>query len=77
MDCSPPGSFAHGILQARILEWPGLFLSKIRIGPGTQVGLNLQVEGQVTPDGEEEKQQAYEIGNFLWQFHSKLSGGST
>ena len=21
MDCSPPGSFIHGILQARILEW--------------------------------------------------------
>ena len=21
MDCSPPGSFFHGILQARILEW--------------------------------------------------------
>ena len=22
--CSPPGSSAHGILQARILEWVGL-----------------------------------------------------
>ena len=21
MDCSPPGPFVHGILQARILEW--------------------------------------------------------
>ena len=21
MDCSPPGSFVHEILQARILEW--------------------------------------------------------
>ena len=21
MDCSPPGSSAHGILQAKILEW--------------------------------------------------------
>ena len=21
MDCSPPGCFVHGILQARILEW--------------------------------------------------------
>ena len=21
MDCSPPGSYVHGILQARILEW--------------------------------------------------------
>ena len=23
MDCSPPGSSVHGILQARILEWVG------------------------------------------------------
>ena len=21
MDCSPPGSFIHGIFQARVLEW--------------------------------------------------------
>ena len=24
MDCSPPGSSVHGILQARVLEWVGL-----------------------------------------------------
>ena len=23
MDCSPPGSSVHGILQSRILEWVG------------------------------------------------------
>ena len=28
MDCSPPGSSAHGILQARILEWVATPLSK-------------------------------------------------
>ena len=27
MDCSPPGSSAHGILQARILEWAATFPS--------------------------------------------------
>ena len=26
MDCSPPDSSVHGILQARILEWSGHFL---------------------------------------------------
>ena len=26
MDCSPPGSSVHGILQARILEWVTIFL---------------------------------------------------
>ena len=28
MDCSPPGSSAHGILQARILGWVAIFFSR-------------------------------------------------
>ena len=28
MDCSPPGSSVHGILQARILEWVAIFFSR-------------------------------------------------
>jgi len=28
MDCSPPGSTAHGILQARILEWVAISFSR-------------------------------------------------
>ena len=28
MDCSPPGSSVHGILQARILEWVAMFSSR-------------------------------------------------
>ena len=28
MDCSPPGSSVHGILQARILQWVAIPLSK-------------------------------------------------
>jgi len=27
MDCSPPGSSTHGILQARILEWVAISFS--------------------------------------------------
>ena len=27
MDCSPPGSSVHGILQARILEWVAISFS--------------------------------------------------
>ena len=27
MDCSPPGSSAHGILQARVLEWVAILFS--------------------------------------------------
>ena len=26
LDCGPPGSSVHGILQARILEWVAIFL---------------------------------------------------
>ena len=29
MDCSPPGSSIHGILQARVLEWVAIAFSKI------------------------------------------------
>ena len=32
MDCSPPGSSAHGIFQARVLEWGAIAFSKIE-GP--------------------------------------------
>ena len=28
MNCSPPGSSVHGILQARILEWVAIFYSR-------------------------------------------------
>ena len=28
MDCSPPGSSVHGILQARILEWAAVSFSR-------------------------------------------------
>ena len=33
MDCSPPGSFVHRILQARILEWFAISFSKGSSGP--------------------------------------------
>ena len=29
MDCSPPGSTVHGILQARVLEWGSVAFSDI------------------------------------------------
>ena len=35
MDCSPPGSSVHGILQARIVEWVAIFSSR-----GSSQGLN-------------------------------------
>ena len=34
VDCSPPGSSVHGILQARILEWVAIPLSRGSTDPG-------------------------------------------
>ena len=36
MDCSPPGSSVHGILQARILEWIAIPFSKGSSWPGIE-----------------------------------------
>ena len=36
MDCSPPGSSVHGILQARILEWVAIFFSRESSWPRDQ-----------------------------------------
>ena len=37
MDCSPPGSSVHRILQARILEWVAIPFSRDHPDPGTQL----------------------------------------
>ena len=46
--CSPPGSFAHGIFQARILEWlphpPPGDLPNLGIKPTSPVSPALQAE---------------------------------
>ena len=42
MDCSPPGSSVHGILQARILEWVAVPSSK---GLFPTQGLNPRLVG--------------------------------
>ena len=32
MDCNPPGSSAHGIFQARVLEWGAIAFSSFYAG---------------------------------------------
>ena len=39
MDCSPPGSSVHGILQARILEWIAIPLSRVFQTHGSNASL--------------------------------------
>ena len=36
MDCSPPGSSVHGVLQARILEWVVMAFSRDLPNPGIE-----------------------------------------
>ena len=36
LDCSPPGSSVHGILQARILEWAAIPFSEDLPNPGIE-----------------------------------------
>ena len=36
MDCSPPDSFVHGILQARILEWVAIPFTENLPDPGIE-----------------------------------------
>ena len=38
MDCCPPGSSVHGILQARRLEWVAIHFSGDLPNPGTEPG---------------------------------------
>ena len=36
VDCSPPGSPVHGILQAKILEWVAIPFSRDLLDPGSK-----------------------------------------
>ena len=36
MDCSPPGSSIHGILQTKIQEWVSFCLSRVSSRPGIE-----------------------------------------
>ena len=38
MDCSPPGSSVHRILQARILKWVAISFSRESSNPGIEPG---------------------------------------
>ena len=45
MDCSPPGSFAHGSFQARILEWVEIPFSRESSWPRDQTWLSWTAGG--------------------------------
>ena len=67
MDCSLPGSAAHGILQARILEWVAIFLLQgifptQGLNPGLLPGENLSLTKDF-PGGSDGKVSVYNAGD--------------
>ena len=50
MDCSPPGSSVHGILQAKILEWVAMSLSRGSSWPKDQTCISCIVGGFFTAE---------------------------
>ena len=47
MDCSLPGSFVHGIFQARVLEWVAIAFSTMDMGLGELQELVMNREASV------------------------------
>ena len=48
MDCSPPGSSVHGILQARMLEWVAIPFSRGSFQPRDQTQISCIADGYFT-----------------------------
>ena len=46
MDCSRPGSSAHGIFQARVLEWGAIAFSIRKTNSGRLLGLPRRLSGK-------------------------------
>ena len=68
MDCSPPGSSVHGIIQARILKWVAISFSRgssqPRIEPGSPA---LQVDSLLTEPPERKRLRV--VGMYVNQFN--------
>ena len=48
VDCSPPGSAVHGILQARRLEWAAISFSRGSSQPRNQTHISCMQDGFFT-----------------------------
>ena len=49
MDCSPPGSSVHGILQARLLEWVAMPSSRGPFQPRDRTHVSLALQADSLP----------------------------
>ena len=62
MDCSPPGSSVHGILQARILQWVAFPFSRGSSQPRDQTQVS-QIAGGSLPAEPQEKSKNTGVSN--------------
>ena len=76
IDCSPPGSIVHGILQARMLVWVGhAFLQGIFLTQGLNSGLlhHMQVLYHLSHQGIPKRQTFYALNNIWYKKRNKLT----
>ena len=68
MDCSPPGSSVHGILQARLLEWVTISYSRessARMEPGSPT---LQADSLPSEPPGKPRSETMSFHVVLWEF---------
>ena len=65
MDCSPPGSAVHGILQARILEWVAMPSSRVSSQLSDQTEVSLIAGKFFTNWATREAQINYTLNNLV------------
>ena len=70
LDCSLPGSFLHGILQARILEWVAISSPRGSFQPRDRTGISCIAGGSFTtePPGKPAGSQGIYINPWTFQF---------
>ena len=66
MDCSPPGSSAHGILQERILKWVAGISSVLQSFP---------FSGYLPDSGIQSGSLALQAGSLLYELPEELASG--
>ena len=74
VDCSPPGSSVHGILQARILEWVAIHFSRAssRSGSQTRISISWTCQCVLTGGcwGPGIKERTY-LQEYILEYHEK------
>ena len=69
VDCSPPGSSVHGILQAKIVEWVAISFSRGSSLPRNQTNISY-----VSCIGEQVLYHQHHLENLSWAYiHRKAS----